>query len=242
MRFFAHSILRYTVAALAATVLVFPASLQAQVAHESELTIEEARWALDRFLYGFDRGSYFSDDETEGFHFLYSSHPLSAFDYDIYGTTVSSSIDQTVIRIEGGTGDAETMARVLELEGLLTKGSTVPADASGDPVALSEKSHLISQSLNLAAPWLGIWYNTYNTPRLSLGQTWFRFGAYFLADGLLLWAGGTKLWSGKFDAGENQAYIIGALAIPRAVGALQSFNLVRGHNKLAELKYTFYLD
>lgn len=228
--------------AVTAAALVFPAALRAQVAHESDVNIDEARWALDRFLFRFDRGYYYGDEDTEGFHFLYSSHPLSAFSYDIYGTTVSSTINRTILRVEGGDGDAQTMARVLELEGLIAKGSTVPADAKGDPVVLSEKSHLISQSLNLAAPWLGVWYNTYNTPRLTLGQTWFRFGAYFLADGFLLWAGGTKLWSGKFDASKNGEYIIGALAIPRTIGAVQSFNLVRGHNKLAEFKYTFYLD
>lgn len=209
-------------------------------ANESRLRSEETEQAIEAVLKKFDPERFSREEETEGFDFLFTSNVLSAFDYQIYGGRISSRIDTTVVRVEGDSGDVYTLSRVLELENILQEGSTAPP--LGEAVALDPKSHWIGQGLNLVAPWLGVFYNGYRSPRLTLGQTWFRAGMYFLADGFLVLVGGTKFFSERFDSSANGGNIAAALVLPRIVGAVQTANLNRGHNRLVEFKYTFYLD
>jgi hypothetical protein len=232
--------------AFAALAICLPATGSAPLfadsvsAHESRLSSEETNEAVEAFLTRFDPERFSREEETEGFDFLFTSNLLSAFDYQIFGGSISARIDQTIVRVEGDSGDVATMSRILELENILKPGSTVPLQ--GEAVPLDYKSHWIGQGLNLLAPWLGVFYNSYHSPRLSFGQTWFRAGMYLLADGLMIVIGGTKFFSEGFDSSENGGLIAGMLVLPRIVGAVQTANLNRGHNRLVEFKYTFYFD
>lgn len=211
--------------------------------YESELSEAEAQQALEDFLNKFDPDAFTFEDETEGFHFYVSSDLFSAYHYNIYGVHITSTIPETVIRLEGDTGDVQTLSRILEQENIIKAGSTLPPDVEGkEPVPLEPKSHWISQSLNWVAPWLSVLHASWNSPRLSTGQTLFRFCAYFLMDGLMLWAGGTGLWSGPFDLSENGGAAAAAMLLPRIYGSFQHANLIRGHNRIAEMGYTFYID
>ncbi|MCR9143907.1 MAG: hypothetical protein NXI24_16795 [bacterium] len=209
-------------------------------ANESQLSSAETEEAIQAFLTKFDPERFNREEETDGFDFLFNSSLFSAFDYQIYGGRISARIDQSIVRVEGDTGDVETLTRILELENILKPGSTAPP--RGEAVPLDYKSHWIGQGLNFLAPWLGVFYNSYASPRLSFGQTWLRAGLYFLADGLMVAAGGTKFFSEGFDSSENGGLIAGMLVLPRIVGAVQTANLNRGHNRLVEFKYTFYFD
>ena len=209
-------------------------------ANESQTSSADTEAAIQAFLKKFDPENYSKEEETDGFDFLYTSNIFSAFDYQIYGGRISSRIDKTIVRVEGDTGDVNTIARILELENILVQGSTVPL--RGEASELELKSHLIGQSINFVAPWMAVWYNSYRSPRLGFAQTWFRMGMYLLADGLMVLAGGTKFFAEGFDSSANGGLIAGALLLPRIVGAVQTANLTRGHNRLVEFKYTFYLD
>lgn len=208
--------------------------------NESQLSSEETSLAIEAFLNKLDPERFTSEEETDGFDFLYTSDIFSPFDYQIYGGRISARIEQTIVRVEGDTGDVGTISRVLELENILKPGSTVPP--RGEAVQLDYKSHWIGQGMNLVAPWLGVFYNGYRSPRLSTGQMWFRAGMYLLADGLMVAAGGTQFFSEGFDSSKNGGLIAGMLVIPRVIGAVQTANLNRGQNRLVEFKYTFYLD
>ena len=222
--------------------LASPVFGDSAAAFESDLEQEAARQAIYNLLFSFDRGNFVAEPETEGFHFYFQNRFSSAFDYNILGGHISSRISRTVIRFEGDTGDVRTMARILELENIIVAGSTTPAGEHSEAQPLEEKWHTLSQGLNLVAPWLSVLHASYNSPRLSTGQTVFRFFAYLLTDGLMVWVGGTNLFSEPFDAAKNGGNIAAALAIPRLIGAVQHFNLIRGHNRIANLGYTFYLD
>lgn len=208
--------------------------------YESQLGNAETDQAIEEFLNRFDPDRFSREEETEGFDFLFTSNLMSAFDYQIYGGRISARIDQAIVRVEGDSGDVETLSRILEIENILKPGSTVPL--KGEAVALDYKSHWVGQGLNLVAPWLSVFYNGYRSPRMTLGQTWLRAGLYFLADGLMVAAGGTKFFSEGFDSSANGGLIAGMLVLPRVVGAVQTANLNRGHNRLVEFKYTFYFD
>lgn len=210
------------------------------VAKEAQQDSAATRAAIDAWLQKFDPNSYASAEETEGFDFLFTSSFFGAFDYSIYGGRISSRIDQTVVRVEGDTGDAFGVARMLELEGILKPGETAPY--KGEARKLDPKSQWIGQGLNFVAPWISVFYSSYDSPRLGFGQTWLRAGLYFLADALMIAMGGTNFFQEGFDSAENGGLIGGLLALPRLVGAVQSYNLTRGHNRMAEFKYTFYLD
>ncbi|MCB1174378.1 MAG: hypothetical protein KDK39_12475 [Leptospiraceae bacterium] len=204
---------------------------------ESKATMEQ----IKSFLANFD-SEMDVDDETEGFRLRLNSGFWSPFHYDLFVGPVSRTNPDGVVRLEGDTGDVRTMARVFEIETILKAGSTQPADERLEAVKLDEKSHLISQGLNLVAPWLGVLYSSYDSPRLSTGQTVFRFSAYLLFDGLMVWAGGTGFWQEPFNTKKYDGTIVAALMLPRIIGAWQQANLVRGHNQVARLGYTFYLD
>lgn len=221
-----------------------PLLADSAVAKEAQQDSAATRAAIDAWLTKFDPNAYSTAEETEGFDFLFTSSFFGAFDYDIYGGSISSRIDQTVVRIEGGTGDAFAVARMLELEGILKPGETVPYSSKEPPeaVALDPKSQWIGQGLNLVAPWISVFYSSYDSPRLGFGQTWLRAGLYFLADAFMVAMGGTNFFQEGFDSSENGGLIGGLLVLPRIVGAVQSYNLTRGHNRMAEFKYTFYFD
>lgn len=207
--------------------------------HNSTLKPEEARKKTLELLDKLDRNGYLEEDETDGFSSRIENRWLSPFKYDIFFGTVSTKNNTTVIRVEGTTGDVRMMTRILEIEKIINP----PPDTSGrDYRPLSAKYQAIAQPLNLVAPWLGVLYTSYHSPRLSTGQTVFRFITYFLADAFLTWAAGRHWFTQKYDPVKNWDNIVAVLAVPRIIGAVQTFNLVRGHNRVVDLKFTFPVE
>ncbi len=207
--------------------------------HNSTLKPEEARKKTLELLDKLDRNGYLEEDETLGFASRIENRWLSPFSYDFYFGTVSTKNNTPVIRVEGTSGDVRMMTRILEIEKIINP----PADTSGrDYRPLSSKYQAIAQPLNLIAPWIGVLYTSYHSPRLSTGQTVFRFITYFLADALLTWAAGRDWFRHPFDAVKYRDNIIAVLAVPRLIGAVQTFNLVRGHNRVVDLKFTFPVE
>ncbi|MBI3395688.1 MAG: hypothetical protein HY042_07635 [Spirochaetia bacterium] len=207
--------------------------------YETPMKPEEARAALIKALDKIDAGGYFEEDETLGFGYRFSNRVRSPFVYDIFVGTISSKNSRTIVRTEGTTGDAKTLTRVLEVEGVIT---VPPADEGARYAPLSNKYEIIAQPMNLIAPWIGVFYTSANSPRLSSGQTTFRFFMYFLTDVFLVWAAGRNWFHDKYNPAKYQNQMIAVLLVPRIIGAIQTANLVRGHNRLVELKYTFPVD
>ncbi len=217
-----------------------PLAAQSARSYESALNVEQARAEAERILNKIDPGAFNPEPNTEGFVWRFDSQLLSAFSYGIFGGVVSARNPRTVLRIEGAAGDVRILARIMEQENLIPAGSTL--FPGREPVALEEKSHLSAQSLNLLAPWLGVLYTSWDSPRLTRGQTWFRFLGYFFLDAVLISAAGTNFYQESFDTSKRGGAVAAAVLIPRMLGAWQAADLIRGHNRLAELKYTFYID
>lgn len=207
---------------------------------ESPDTPEVLRWKLVALLDRLDRNNYGYEPETMGFAFAYYDRFTSPFSYNLYAGTISEKQPITVLRLEGNTGDVYTLSHVFRQEKLVRfDDPSLPGEQAYRYAPLTDKYHLISQPLNWVAPWLGVLHSSYNSPRLSTGQTVFRFSMYFGIDAVLVWAAGRNWFQNKWDGQKYAGNIAAALFVPRLVGAVQSFNLVRGHNRLVEMKYTF---
>jgi hypothetical protein len=208
--------------------------------YESPDTPEVLRWKLVALLDRLDRNNYGYEPETLGFSFAYYNLITSPFSYNLYAGTVSARQPITVLRLEGNTGDVYTLSHVLRQEKLVQfEDPAAPGDMQLRYAPLEEKYHSIGQPLNWVAPWLGVLHSSYNSPRLSSGQTVFRFSMYLGLDVVLVWAAGRNWFRDKWDGQKYAGNIAAALFVPRLVGAAQSFNQVRGHNRLVEMKYTF---
>lgn len=225
---------------LALSLFATPLFAQEFGAYESRFDVQETRKEVERVLRKIDNEDWSEDEDTEGMAWLLENDFLSPYSYRIYGGRISRTIDTTVVRVEGGAGDVQVLSRVLEQENVLQAGAATLEDREAR--TLEPKSIWIGQGMNLVAPWLGVLHSSWNSPRLTTGQTWFRFLGYFLVDAFMVAAGGTNFFQESFDASKNGGAIAAGLAIPRMIGAWQSFNMIRGHNRMAEFKYTFYLD
>ncbi len=225
---------------LLSALIATPLAAQSARSFESALNPEQARAEAERILNKVDPGAFDPEPNTEGFLWRFDSQLFSAFSYGIFGGVVSARNPRTVLRIEGAAGDVRILARILEQENLIPAGSTLFPER--EPVALETKSHLSAQGLNLIAPWLGVLYTSWDSPRLTRGQTWFRFLGYFFLDAVLISAAGTNFYQESFDTSKRGGAVAAAVLIPRMLGAWQAADLIRGHNRLAELKYTFYID
>lgn len=217
-----------------------PLAAESKRFFESDIPADDLQSSVDKALRKIDPDGFVSRKETAGFRFVLGSRWISPFSYEIYGGTISASIKQSILRFEGRTGDIESIARVIELEKVLKDETVHPAGSK--PSELSQKSHGIAQGLNLLAPWMGVLYSSYHSPRLTTGQTVFRFFTYFLLDAFVIYASGSDLFRQSYNATDNTQARAAGLILLRVIGSSQQFNLTRGHNRLAELKYTFYLD
>jgi len=214
-----------------------PLPAETKIAHESAVPLDQLENKIRSILDRVDHSQYRSDEETLGYQFLLRSSFFSPFDYRIYGGRVSEKIPITLIRVEGPAGAARTIARVLEQENLFKDSRLV----SGEHRSLSPKYQIVSHPLNLIAPWLATGYQSYHSPLLTRGQTWFRFLFYLSADLFFIYAGGTDWFrQGKWDPVEHQGNIIAGLAVMRLISAVQVTNLTRAHNRVAEAGYTFH--
>lgn len=236
------SILPGTIAAILAIASIIAGPLQARTTdvYASPLDQESLDQRLMEVLSKLDPVGPNEEEDTAGFRHRYSSSWLSPYSYDLYTGPITSQIPRSIIRIEAAEGDAAILSRVLLQEQLIPEDALLPSAIPAQKPGY--KSHLISQGLNLVAPWVGIWYNGYRTPRLTSSQTWFRFMAYFLADAILVSAAGSNWYQESFDASEYGSRIAAALALTRVVGSWQSYHTISGHNHLVELKYTFHFE
>lgn len=206
--------------------------------YESSLELPAAQKKLEELLRVLDKGRFYYEKETGGYEWRVENKWYSPFDYQIYGGYVSKRQPITLIRIEGNEGDVLTLSRILYEEKFFLDGAVPDGPLGSEP--LGAKYHVLSQPINLLAPWLGVLYNSYGSPRLTTGQTWWRFFTYLFFDAFFIYAGGTNWFQqGKFEPQEYADNIAAGLAVMRAIGAYQSMNLIRGHNRVAELKYTF---
>lgn len=231
-----------------------PLVADARITYESAVKPDDLLESVERALKKIDPDGYSKPEETQGFAFRFSNRWLSPFTYDLYGGSISSTIPKSILRVEGDTGDVRSLARVLALEQVITDNTAHAEDEK--PQALDAKYHVAAQGLNLIAPWMSLLYISWRSPRLSRGQTWFRALTFFFLDAFIIYAAGSDLFRRKYgrtctdaatlagtcDINNHRAEMVAGLAVTRLIGAFQGFNLVRGHNRLAELKYTFYLD
>ncbi|MBL8022088.1 MAG: hypothetical protein JNM27_20605 [Leptospirales bacterium] len=230
---------------IAVLLLAVASNLHAEMnrAFEASAPLEQLRGKLTGVLDKFDREGYELEAESEGFAYAYYNLRTSPFTYRMYATTVSEKQPVPILRVEGRSGDVLTISRILQIEGIVrTESPVLPNGETITFAPLEHKSHILGQSLNFVAPWLGVLHSSYGSPRLTTGQTVFRFSMYFGADAFLLWAAGRNWFRDRWNPGRYAGNIALALAVPRVIGAVQSANLVRGHNRLVELKYTFPIN
>ena len=211
--------------------------------HSNAMTRSE----VERVLKMIDPDGYKAVDETAGFTTHFTDRWSSPYSYDFFIGPVSTKDPQPVIRIEGPDGEVRILSRALELEGVINPRFNPDNLANIDPLnpdpnyVPGYKYHFFSQSLNLVAPWIAVWYHTYDSPLYSSNQTWVRFILYFIADAFVVYAGGTNGFQERFQPDKYWYNIAAGLAAVRMVGAIQSFNYVRANNRVAELKYSFDL-
>ncbi|MCB1169187.1 MAG: hypothetical protein KDK25_02580 [Leptospiraceae bacterium] len=228
-----------TLAACLAAILPHSLSADSFGVYQTSMELKQAEAKLPGILDEFQKDGYSEEEETQGFSKAWSSDFFSPYNYSLYTGTVSLENKTTFLRIEGDSGDVKSITRILELKGFID----VPRpDYMPEPVQLTEKSHFYAQGLNLLAPWAGVMYASWDSPRLTTGQTYFRAISYFVVDSFLIWAAGRNWFQGPFDLSKNGGQVAAVMVFTRSLGAFQSANLIRGHNRFARLGYTFYLE
>ncbi len=228
------------ICALALLLSVGALSAETWRSFESPDNPEALRQKIEALLNRLDPDNYRMEPETMGFTYLFANRWTSPYTYRIYGGNVSEKQTMTVLRLEGRTGDVRTFSRIFEQEKLIRVEPLLSDEGKELLYApLEPKWHTVGQTLNLVAPWLGVLHASWNSPRMSAGQTVFRFSVYFGIDAVLVWAAGRNFFRDHFDAQKYAGNIAAVLAVPRIIGAVQEANMVRGHNRIVEMKYTF---
>lgn len=201
--------------------------------------IESVRSELNAVMSEFNGNGYERAEETFGFSYAYSSYFFSPYDYFILLGKVSERKPVTMLRIEGNDGDVNAISQILAQKGIINYEYKNPFAKAQ---TLEEKSHFYGQGLNLLFPWAGVIYSAYDSPMLTSGQAWFRGITYFLVDSFLIWAAGRNWFQDAWDPSKYGGNIAAVMVTTRLIGAFQTAQFVRGHNRYARLGYTFYLD
>jgi hypothetical protein len=203
---------------------------------ESAKSEKETKETLEVVLGKMDPNGYKTPKKTLGFSYLYKNRWLSPFKYAIYIGPIKADKPQTIVRIEGNQGDAYMIDHILSIHGLKKYPDSLEND-----LKLKNKYHIFAQGINVYAPWAAMVYNGYQSPRMTTKQTFSRFLFYFIMDAVVIYAGGTNWFQEKFNVNTYRGNIAAGLLLVRVIGAIDSANMVRGHNRIAELKYTFPL-
>jgi hypothetical protein len=209
---------------------------------ESERSTEETEKVIKSILDEADPDGYDLPEETVGFHSLYESTLFSPFNYKIFVGPISQTLPGSMIRIEAPEGNGLVLSRMMEMNELMDRESVPHGTSQGDPRKVYYKNHFASQGLNLIAPWIGVFYNGYESPSLTSSQVKYRAAAFFLMDAFLVGAGGTNGFQEPFNASKHGDKIAAGLALTRMYGAYQSWADIQSNNQLLELRYTFYFD
>ncbi len=220
--------------------LINPAfSVRAEIvrSYESSLKIEDLKIELEKLLKKIDDGNFEKEEKTSGFSHHYESDWFSYFKYNIYIGPIFTNKKYTILHMEGNNGDVQTLARIFQKEGLLHKDTQVLG--GGQVYTPEEKYHIFAQTLNLLSPSISTIYQSYSSPRLEKVETISRVINYLLLDLFVYWMAGNRFFTMRHSPGQNQEYIIIGLAINRFAGALQSWNVVAGHNNIVRIGYTF---
>ena len=223
--------------------IYFPISLWAQNvrAFETPWNIGSLKKKLEATLNKIDTNGFDKEQKTSGFTHRYTNGLFSYYDYDIYIGRIFADKKQTILRIEGDSGDVHTFSRIFQLEKILKKEDSYTSE-KGQVYTPETKYHFIAQPINLISPSLSLLYQSYGSPRLKTSQTVYRAMTYFLVDLLVYWVGGSRFFTTRHSPELNQEYILLGLGLNRAVGAVQSFNIIGGHNHLVQFGYTFPID
>lgn len=222
--------------AAAASITFFPARIQSEgiKIFESTKSEEETKETIEKILGDINEKRFKKKEETLGFSYLYKNTLISPFTYSIYIGPIKSESPRTMVRIEGTRGDASMLEHIFSEEGL-KKDYYKPEKLR----VLKQKSHIFSQGLNLYAPWAAVLYNGFRSPRLTGKQMFRRFLFYLILDAVAIYAGGTNWFQDDFKINAYRGNIAAGLFLIRAMGAAQSANTIRGHNRIVELKYSF---
>jgi len=245
----------------AACALLAAASLQAKPsfrAYETPLSIEKTKESVEPVLEKLKSSGYQYRTRTMGFSYLITDRWNSPYTFELYIGKITTNHPKTLIRLEGPEGQIESLARILEVEKILSTGRS---EEGARP--LSKKHYVVAQGLNWIAPWIGTAYEGYHSPLLTKRQMFKRMLYYFAYDAFVIAAGSNNFFiprkrspfewgiynlkqlSGIQDllggppADHRKQNIIAALLLGRLFASIQSVQLIRGHNNLAELKYTF---
>ena len=219
---------------------LFSLSAESVRSFESPLQLKLLKEHIEKALNKIDEGNFNEEEETAGFAHLYENGWLSAYDYNIYIGTIFANKTQSIVRIEGDAGDVATIARILDLERVINRDSSL--SKKGQLYKITSKYHIFAQPLNLISPSLSTLYQSYRSPRLSTGQTVTRALNYFLLDVLAYWVGGSAFFTSRHSPQRNREVMLWCFGLNRAAGLVQSFNIVRGHNNLLQFGYTFPIE
>ncbi len=198
-------------------------------------SIENLQEKIEGLLKKIDANNFNQEEDSQGFLLRYSNGWFSAYDYNIYASDASKGSKQSLIRIEGDKGDVLSLGRILEIEKIINP----PINDSIETKPLHSKYHIFAQPLNLLSPSISIIYQNYASPRLATDQATWRAITYIGLDILAYWIGGTGFFRTRHSPERNREVMLLCLGANRAVGAVQAFNVVRGHNNLLQFGYTF---
>ena len=207
---------------------------------ESPLKLKLLKENLEKVLNKIDEGNFDEEDESEGFAHLYENGWFSAYDYEIYIGTIFADKQQTIVRIEGDAGDAAAIARILDLEKVINKDTSLRGD--GKLYKPASKYQIFAHPLTLVSPSISVLYQSYASPRLTRRQTTVRALNYLLLDVLAYWVGGSAFFTSRHSPQRNREIMFWCLGLNRAAGLVQGFNIIRGHNNLLEFGYTFSIE
>lgn len=193
---------------------------------------------------------YYSDDKTQGFNYRYRNRWYNPYDFNIYITKVGKTSPDSIIRVESPRRGQEKMWRQIIEQELLRNP---PQEGS---VPISDKYHIVSQTLNLVTPVASVGYNSWNSPLFNGRDTFVSMGIYFLCD--LILAGGAywyaqenlprkNIWTnlanvkgpGSVWDSPNAILVYSALAIPRAIRSFDAWEDTAAHNKTAQFGWSF---
>jgi hypothetical protein len=223
---------------------------------ESKDSIEDLNLQVVKLLNHITEDSFVMEEKTKGFNYHYTGELLSPYRFHIYIGKFTKKYDNSMIRIEAPRkGEARVLRSIFEKELALAKEIS---DTNNEYKPIQSKSHIITQSLNVIQPMLGILYTGTNSPFYQRNEMLGKMGIYFLVDltiislfalyaqntvksksGLdrLLWKEGPNdldLVNGKYTG-----ILVSFLMVPRIYRAYEAYSETAVQNRLAELSYSF---
>lgn len=216
---------------------------------ESQDSVEDLNLKTVKLLNKLTEDKIEPVEKTRGFNYRYSPVWYSPFKYDVYVGKFLKKSQSSLLRIEAPRKGEEKFLKLLIRDEL---GLSYDENKEILP-PIKKKSHLISQTLNLVAPYIAIPYNSYKSPLYSSGDTWGKAGIYFLIDAVIIglfaiYAENTTKTKSVGDRlllkegpntldllrGEYSGLVFSFLAVPRLIRAFDIYNEVASQNRYYE--------